>query len=199
MKRSRLFLLLSLWLLAAFLLAFPLRDAVEQLILQPLAYFLWLLNMLYRAIPQPILWVLVVAVMIYAAASLFLKNFTPSFSRPRKRAPVYGPVEETVQMLNRDSRGVYFKWQMARTLSEIALDLQELHTHSPSRTLDFDNRPASPEVRRYLDAGLNTSFSDYPLNGPFQMRPETPFDININPVLDYLESQMEMDDDRKRQ
>jgi hypothetical protein len=102
-------------------------------------------------------------------------------------------------MLNRDSRGVYFKWQIARMLSEIALDLQELHTHSPSRALNFDDRSVSPEVCRYLDAGLNTSFAEYPLSGPFRTRPETPFDLHLDPVLEYLESQMEMDDDRKRQ
>jgi len=88
---------------------------------------------------------------------------------------------------------VYFKWQVARSLSEIALDLQALRTHFNSRTLNFNGSEVDPDVQRYLVAGLNSSFSDYPMPGLFQSRPQTPFDLELDAVLNYLESQTEME------
>jgi len=59
-------------------------------------------------------------------------------------------------------------------------------------------------VRAYLQAGLETSFSDYPmagglpLLGGFASVPPTPFDGDIDPVINYLEALMENEDDLKR-
>ena len=76
--------------------------------------------------------------------------------------------------------------------------------------LELDGNGTSPQVQRFLDAGLNTSFSDYPLPtglplpaglnlpGRSKTTPVTPFDGDIGPVIDYLESKMENDDDLRR-
>ena len=198
MKRRRPLWLILLWLLVALVLAFYLREAVTDLIVLPLAYVLWLLNMLYRAIPQPIVWLVLVAIMLYVISSILLKNVSLRGLRSQKTELTNGPVKELAGILTRESRGVYFKWQVARTLSELALDLQQLRTHDPARQLDIHNETIPPDVHRYLDAGLNTSFSDYPVAGPFQSVQKTPFDADLEPVLAYLESQMEMEDDRRR-
>lgn len=203
MKPNRL-QLAGLAILTALVMAFLLRDVVEQLIIRPGAYLLWSLGLFYRFIPQPVLWLLLVLGMLY----LTLGNFVGKFRWPRLRtpnvSPVRGPLNDLAMQIERKNTGIYFKWQIARTLGDIALDLQELRQHTRRRTLDFDEQSATPEVRRYLDAGLSTSFSDYPLPGrlplPGKMKstPLTPFDGDIGPVLDYLESQMENEDDRKR-
>lgn len=188
-NRKHFALLLSIWLAAAFLLAFFLRDIVLQLFIQPVLYLLWLLNLVYRAIPQVILWAVLVAILLMYAISLIARNISFRKLFPRKRKPKYGPVHALSRAFQRKSEGIYFKWQVARSLAEIALDLQELRTHDEARNLHFDETDAAPEVRRYLEAGLNTSFSDYPMRGIFQPRCETPFDIEIDRVIDYLESQ----------
>jgi hypothetical protein len=192
-NRTRFLLLLPVWLLAAFLLAFPLRDIVNQLVIQPVLYLFWMLGLVYRAIPQVVLWAALIAIMLLLAASFVVKNISFSRLRPRRKTPQPGPVQVLAYTIQRKSGGVYFNWQVARSLSEIALGLQELRAHTGSRSLRFDESDVAPEVRRYLDAGLNTSFSDYPMPAFFKPRPKTPFDVELDPVLDYLESQTEID------
>ena len=193
MNRKRLLWLVPLWLAAAVFLAFWLRESVEQLIIRPMFYLLWMLNLLYHAIPQVVLWIGLLSLILVLALSFVLRNISFDSLRPRRKIRRLGPVAELAQTIQRESSGVYFKWQVARSLSEIALDLQSLRTHLDSRNLHLDESEAPPAVRRYLDAGLHSSFSDYPIPGLFQPRPQTPFDLELDPVLDYLESQTEMD------
>lgn len=181
--------LLLVWLALALLLAFFLRDFVARLVIQPMLYLFWTLTLLYRAVPQVILWTALLSILLLFAISFIARNVSFRNLFPRKREPVYGPVHGLSRILQRANEGIYFKWQVARSLSEIALDLQELRAHDETRVLRFDDTSVDPEARRYLEAGLNTSFSDYPMPGVFQPRPETPFDIELDQVIDYLESQ----------
>ena len=215
MNRRRI-LLAALAVSAALVIAIFLRDAVEQLIILPAAYILWWLGALYRFVPQPVLWFLVVLAMLYLTLESIAGKFDWPFRRKKQNQAVLGPLGEFASQIERKAGGIYFKWQVARTLGEIAMDLQSLHQPVRRRKLDFDKGSASADVVRYLDAGINTSFSDYPLKGgylffgsiplpdwlPFPERfrrlPPTPFDIDIEPVIDYLESQMENDDDFRR-
>ncbi len=194
MKRARLIFLFVLWLVAALVLAFPLRETARQMVVMPLAYLWWILGLVYRSIPQPFVWVFVVVAMIYLALGSFFRSGLPRRAPPVRAVEQRGPVAEMARILSHKGEGVYFKWQVARTLSEIAMDLQELRTHTKPTNLEVDTSAAPPAVQRYLDAGLHTSFSYYPLPGPFQPRLQTPFDAELGPVLDYLESQTEMDD-----
>lgn len=188
-NRKRFVWLLPVWLAAALLLAFFLRDVVFQLVIQPVLYLFWMLNLFYRAIPQVILWAVLLSILLMFAISFISRNISFGGLLPRKREPKHGPVQGLARTLQHKSQGTYFKWQVARSLSEIALDLQELRAHDETRVLRFDEASADPQVRRYLEAGLNTSFSDYPMSGIFQPRRETPFDIELDRVIDYLESQ----------
>ena len=63
-------------LVIAGLLAFPLRDVVEQLIVLPAAYLIWLLGLLYRAVDQRIWWIaryvlIVVCLMLVDIVTVF--------------------------------------------------------------------------------------------------------------------------------
>jgi hypothetical protein len=202
MKRSPV-LLVILWLVGAWVLAFPLRSAVERLVVEPLVYMLWMLGILYRAIPQPVVWLVVLLIMFYVALGSFYGKPRQGVGRIAKSPPTRGPLESLSLLLAQKTPGVYFKWQIGRTLGEIALDLQELREHARSRDLHFaDETP--PEVQRYLDAGLNTSFADYPYEGGlpilgwFHRAPKTPFDMGPESVVAYLESQMESQNDSRR-
>jgi hypothetical protein len=195
--------LIGLMLIAAFVMAFLLRDVVEQLVVRPAAYLFWSLGIFYRFIPQPVLWMLLVLAMLY----LTLGSFAGKFRWPRraqKAALARGPLDELARQIEHKNDGIYFKWQIARTLGEVALDLQELRQHIRRRKLDFDPGQVSDEVRNFLEAGLETSFSDYPMTGGLPLPgkskavPITPFDGDVSPVLDYLETQMENNDDRRR-
>jgi hypothetical protein len=208
--------LAALAVAAALVIAIFLRDAVELLIIRPVAYLLWWLGVFYRFIPQPVLWVLVVLAMLYLTLESVAGKFEWPFKKKQPHPTMLGPVGEFASQIERRQGGIYFKWQVARNLSEIAMDLQSLHQPERRRKLDFEAGSASAEVYHYLNSGLNTSFSDYPLKGgylalggillpdwlpfPEQFRrlPSTPFDMDIEPVIGYLETQMENDDDFRR-
>lgn len=190
-------------LAAALILTFPLRGFVERVIIEPLAYLFWMLGMLYRAVPQLFLWLLLMLGMLYVAVKSFYRQPRQAPPARRRVEQTLGPVENVARLLARKKTGVYFKWQLARTLSEIALDLQELSTHARSRDLRFPNGMQT-EVRKYLDAGLKTSFADYASPGGsllperFRKPQKTPFDTDLEPVMQFLESQLESKDDRRR-
>jgi hypothetical protein len=208
--------LAALAVLAALVIAIFMRDAVEQLIIRPVAYIFWWLGVLYRFVPQTFLWFLLVLVMLFLTLDRILKKL--EWPRPGKapKRTVLGPVGEFASQIEQRGGGIYFKWQIARTLGEIAMDLQSLHQPVRRRKLDYDSAPASMDVVHYLDAGIHSSFSDYPLKRgflffgrfplpdwlPFPERfrsvPLTPFDIDIEPVIGYLEAQMENNNDFRR-
>ncbi len=105
MKRGPV-LLIILWLVGAFVLAFPLRSAVEQLIIAPLAYFLWMLGVLYRAIPQPLVWLVVLLVMFYVALGSFYGRPSQEIRPDTKPHPARGPLESLATLISQKTPGV---------------------------------------------------------------------------------------------
>jgi len=192
--------------LAALMIAFLLRDVVEQVVIRPAIYLFWLLGILYHAIAQPVLWLALVLVMLYLTLAWLVGRLKPpSGPLALNSIPMRGPVDELALRIAGKDEGIYFKWQIARTLGQLAVDLQNLRQHTHSRKLEFNNARATPRVRKYLDSGLNTSFSDYPLPGRLhipgsraQAGRSTPFDGDIGPIITYLESELENDDDFRR-
>ncbi|HEY3313449.1 MAG TPA: hypothetical protein VGK00_17555 [Anaerolineales bacterium] len=205
--------------LAALLAAFLLRDVVEQLLIRPAFYLFWVLGVLYRYIPQPVLWLLMVLVLVYLALGRLAGTLEIPGPPPRRHRKAHGPVAELATQIAHRQDGIYFKWQIARTLGQIAMDIQELRLHIHSRRLEQDGAAIPTQVYRFLEAGLNTSFSDYPLPGGLRWPGKislpgisnatgdavkvgspaaTPFDGELGPVIDYLESKMENDDGLRR-
>lgn len=195
--------------LAALIIAFLLRDVVEQLIIRPLVYLFWWLGIAYRYIPQPLIWLLLVLFLIYLALGRLADQLGPPGERKEETRPMRGPVLELARQIDRRHGGIYFKWQVARTLGQMALELQELRSHTHSRKLETGSLAISAQVRNYLEAGLNTSFADYPMQsrrslaslfrrGKTEPAEITPFDGDIDAVIDYLEAGMENYDDFRR-
>ena len=188
MKRRR-FLLIPAGLLVAIILAFFLRDIIRQAVVTPIAYLWWALNLVYAAVPQLVLWILLLAVIIFIAITslLTLSSDGRTFEKPSR--PAQGPVEIlTGWISNSAGEGNYYKWLIANHLGKLARGM----------SVRFENRglPDRPEeteaVRRYLKAGLDESFVDYPLPTlPFMRRKPTPFDLDVEQAVEFLESQME--------
>ena len=168
------------------LLAYFLRDVVYELIIVPIAYFLWVLKLYYSAIPQWILWALLVALLCLTVLWDFLPEIRfPERQGPRLRRPE-GEVEALAIWVRKSRQGNYFKWQLANRFGRIARRLDDVS--GPG-----GRQPSTDDaVEKYLDAGLNYSFVDFP--GPrswFERPPRTPLDLDPGRVADYLESQME--------
>ncbi len=190
MRRFR-WVLFGIVLLASAILAYWLRDVIYDLIVVPLAYTLWLLELVYVAVPQLVKWVVLLVLLSLG----IIWRLIPDLSvvpapRPRKR-PIEGRLASLAIGLQRARASNYFKWQIANRLGRLARRVLD----SPAYPAALDR--AEDPVSRYLDAGLNHSFVDYPTpRNRFAARPRTPLDLDPSEVVAFLESGMDMSHDR---
>ncbi|HTP00490.1 MAG TPA: hypothetical protein VMJ64_03890 [Anaerolineales bacterium] len=192
MTRPRWPVLLVL-VVGSLLLAYLLRDLIFQLIVVPLAYLLWLLQIYYSLIPQWLLWTFLVVGLLLVVLWNLLPEITPSRPRDTKRPQPKGEVEALAAWISNSRRGNYFKWQLANRFGRIARGL-DAASGPVGRQLSSEEA-----VEKYLDAGMNYSFVDFLVPGSRFMRPpRTALDTDIRRVADYLESQMENSSDRRR-
>ncbi len=186
MTRPR-WILFGFTLLAFAVLAYVLREAIYELIVVPLAYTLWLLELLYLAVPQLVKWVLLIVLMSVGILWKLIPDL-PSGSRSRTPSPApEGRVASLAIGLQRALTSNYFKWQVANRLGRLARRISE-----PSKApLEFER--GLDAISRYLSAGLNQSFVDFP--GPrsrFARRLPTPLDVDPEQVVSHLEARMDL-------
>ena len=62
--------LLFLVVVVALGLSFLLRDVIQRVVILPLAYLWWLINLYYRTVPQFIVWVLLIIVVFISSLQL---------------------------------------------------------------------------------------------------------------------------------
>lgn len=191
--------LIAFIVVAAFFISFLLRDEIQRNFILPLAYLWWLVTLYYRAVPQLVLWVLLV---IAAFASMLrlvpLKNL---FRRIRKieQKPAIGPVESVAQWIRKSPGGVYYKWLVANRLGRLAremLDQREGRIRKGFSKLNGKGWNPPEDVGTYLETGLNGSFADFPQ--PRWWAKPTRLDVDPKQVIEYLEDEMETGNDRNR-
>ena len=177
-----------------------LRDSILQNVIIPLAYIWWLFKLYYHAVPQLILWVvLVIAVFVSMFRLVPLKNL---FRRTRKIQlnPAMGPVESVALWIKKSPHGVYYKWMIANRLGRVArelLDQREGRIRQRFTRLNGKNWNPPPEVGEYLETGLNGSFADFPQTHWWKQKP-TKLDVSPEQAVEYLEYELETSHDRNR-
>ena len=184
-------------LTAAGLLAFPLREAVNQLLVVPLAYLLWLLGLLYRSLDQIWWWFAVAAILIIALIYSLLPEFKPWYKEVPHFREERGRVELLATALKRTKKGIYFKWLVANRLGKLAYQILVQREHGKPRSvfapLTGEGWNPEPEVQGYLEKGLHGSFAEFP-NSYWHMfiPPEkTPLDHDVREVVEFLETKIE--------
>ena len=183
--------------LSVLMMAFILRDVVEQLIIVPLAYLWWLLHLYYSMIPQILLWVILAAIVVFSAVASLIPEarYRTAFKVAPK--PEQGQIEILVNWLNKSQRGgSYYKWLVANRLGKNAREiLAQRDGHAVSKKFGrLDGRGWNPpqKIRDYLETGLNGSFADFPRPRlPWQTPKPTPLDSDPKQVIEYLENEME--------
>ncbi len=190
MKRRRWWVLPVVLILLAGT-AYGLQDAIYNTIVIPFAYLLWLVLYAYSFIPQVVIWIALLVILLFAGIFYFLPTWNPAGRLEKDRKLPQGPVESLALWLIKSHSGTYFRWQVANRLGKIAQ--RTGHLPSAGKRLNTGLEP----VMKYLDAGLTTSFADYPRPKTFFNQPaSTPLDLEPNAAVDYLESQMELKDVR---
>ena len=180
MNRRRL-LLAAAGLVVAVILAFFLQDVIRRIVITPLAYLWWVLNLFYAAIPQLLLWIVLLAGLVLIASISLLNWYSGSRRYVEPPKPALGPVESLSGWISKTGEGNYYKWMIANRLAKLKREMD----------IRLGNRGRVPpqELQTYLQAGLEKSFVDFPLPAlPFMRRQPTPFDLDVNEAVEYLET-----------
>ncbi len=196
-------LLLGVLLIATALLAWLFKPLIGEMILLPLAELFWRFQLSLSAVPENVFWALLIAcvVLISLIGLLSCLRFT---ARSTIMIPVHlGPVESLARDLQNLERGPYFQWVVANRLGELAqsiLALREQNTEFRPRSMrrGFQNSEwrVPLDIQAYLEAGLDRSLSQPSRRRLFLRKPEPPFAINLNQVIEFLENQMERHNER---
>jgi hypothetical protein len=180
----------------AAVLAFPLRTAIYELVVIPLAFLAWELGLFYHSLSQAAWWWLIFAIIFLMLIFSLLPEYKPREREEPKSKPKHGQVEDLAIWLERAKGGIYFKWLIANRLGKLAYQIL-LHRESGrprsvfAPLLGTDWEP-SPALRQYLETGLHGSFSDFPNIGRFlSAPPQTPLDYEVKNAVEFLESQVE--------
>ncbi len=171
---------------------FSYRKMVVGTVVRIAAYFVWSLNVVGSVIPQQVLWILLLLLILYIAVGSFYGKKSEGGSNRKNADPVIGPVEARARWIEERQRGTFFKWQLANLLGKVHQNIQESVRYENSK----HGRPIPPQVHDYLNAGLTTSYVDYTVPTLFQKTEFTPLDIELEQVVDYLEEQPEIKDER---
>jgi hypothetical protein len=174
---------------------FPFRREIAETVVHAGAYLAWSVNLLGGVIPQQILWFfLLLAILYIAVGSFYGKRLEFGVARSNP-SPLEGPVETLARWIEKRQHGTYFNWQIANLLGRINQHFQESASRGTSERI-----PSPPEqVQAYLDAGLNTTYADYPVVGIFGRAMPTSFDIPLENVVNYIEEHLEINHERKDQ
>ena len=192
MIRQRWLPILGVIVIAA-VLAFPLRAVVNQLVLVPSAYLLFLLKLLYVSLDQAVWWIAAV----FGVLLLLGQSLLPDLKPVKKLIPFAkherGTVETLAVALDKSQKGIYFKWLIANRLGRLAYEILLQREHGKPRSvfapLTSEGWEATPEVQEYLERGLHGSFADFPNSrwGSFSPPEKTPLDHDVAEVVEFLE------------
>ncbi len=192
MTRQRWLPMLGVIVIAA-LLAFPLRAVVNQLVLVPIAYLLFLLKLLYVSLDQAVWWLAAV----FGVLLILGQSLLPDLKPVKKLIPFAkherGTVETLAVALDKSQKGIYFKWLIANRLGRLAYEILLQREHGKPRSvfapLTSEGWEATPEVQEYLERGLHGSFADFPNSrwGSFSPPEKTPLDHDVADVVEFLE------------
>ncbi len=191
-------LALAALLLVVALLAFLIQDFVRELLLYPLVYLYWSLRLVYEAVPGVIWWGIAIALLVL----LSLK----SLSRREERSQASEGFDEHsltrpqtwTRQIKKTRHGDYFKWQLAREISQLALahiaNHERLTIGQAREKLALRQLGLPPPIQAYLEAGaLSRSYGHYTQTESRIRLPGTlsPLEIDPEDIVSYLESRSE--------
>ena len=190
--------------IGALLLMFPLRGVVNQVIVIPLAYLLYALELWYLSLPQSVWWIaIVIVVLILIGSSLLIETRMPrKLIEPKKFER--GRVEHLAMAIRKSPKGTYYKWLVANALGRLAYQILVQHDQGRARSvfspLEADGWNPSPEVRDYLETGLHGSFTELPTHtwARYIRRERTILDHDVADVVEFLESNLKGEDVPKK-
>lgn len=194
--------LLVLVVLLAVPLVFLLRDYVRDVLLVELLRILWVGQIIFESLPQPVVWGLfVVIVLLVAFRSLVvIQRFVPG--EPDVPAEHAGQVRALAARIRHAKHGRYYSWHLARHLAKLIVEVLAYHQGLPTAQIRWRVRSgtldAPEEIRAYLEIGRQIAPRS-PVGCLPRLRHalageagEAPTGPSLETVVQFLEDQLEV-------
>lgn len=168
--------------------------AVERGLIQPVLRVFWLLKGYYGSVPQAFLWILtmvmliIIAIRSLSAESIHLRGRQKAAERP------LGEVGQLAFWIARSPLGFYPRWYLARTLSDLALDVLRGRGVNAERggKLQGPNWNPPGQAQGYLETAMRTTPASFGRQLEISQVSEDP---RAESIVDYLESYVESTND----
>jgi hypothetical protein len=182
-------------LLALVLLAFVIQDFVRELFLYPLVYLYWSLRLIYEAIPGAIWWGVAIALLVLLALKSLSQHAERVPAAEEHRAISLTRPQTWARLIKKTRHGDYFKWQLAREISQLALahiaNHERLTLEQAKTKLARGQLDLPPKIQAYLAAGsLAKSYGHYTQTEPELRVPgtQTPIDMDPEEIVSFMEN-----------
>ena len=193
--QRRRWLILGGVLIIAGILAFPLRQTIYQMVVIPVAFIVWRLDLVYRSFSQGIWWLAIIFLVLVMLVFSLMPRPKLRLGSPAQLPPSMGQVEALAARLRKAEHGIYFKWLIANRLGKLAYQMLLQRESGRPRSvfaplIGIDWEPTR-ELQSYLETGLHGSFADFPnANRRFVTPQPTPLDFDIVEAVEFLEAQV---------
>jgi len=190
---------LSIFIIAAVFLAPLLQEILLEGIILPLAYLGWWAGLVLRSIAQVIYWAVIILVVGVVTVSSLANGWRFDRREENTAHTKMGPVESLAKDIQLTKKGMYFKWMIANRLaklSQVILTQSKSNDSAAPQKLNGVDWPPPDEIKAYFENGLQRSIMPSRRNRFFGKKPASPFDVDLNQVVSYLETQQEKTSDK---
>ena len=192
-RRKRL-LLLGLLLVPIALLTLLFKEIARTIILLPVQYLLWIAGVLWRSIPQALIWGIVVVVALrVAVGSLIVRRRRKEGLDSRRAMEHWGRARIWTRWVELSGQGGYFRRRLSRYLADLTLDTLAEREHLPPEQvpaeLEAGRLDVPPRIRAYLLAAVQEPPPDR-LAWFRQLLKAQPAPLQVAPeeIADFLEA-----------
>jgi len=194
-NESTRYVILSLILLAGVFLAPYAWRSLRPIIIDPGAYYLWSIKRLLSVFPQSVFWVFIIGSLGLISVIILLRYLNPKEVKQEKIVNQKGQVGSLADVILRSKKSHYNKWLIANRFANTTIDTLNLNSgETDDYNHVFSNMNWEPpeEVKEYIKAGLDNSKMRFQRQkGLFKNKDTSPLDLDINTIIDYIESEME--------
>jgi hypothetical protein len=182
------------------------RDAIREIVVEPLWNIAVIVRLLLSYLPQGVLWGLFLLAALYLAAKSLSGRVRLPRARPTEKQ-IPGQVSAWARRIHLVTRGDYSRWyflqNLARLIVGVLADREQLESREIRRRLKTGELDVPPEVQACIQAemasGVSRRFSDVIL-GLWQRVTRRPrrasFDSDLERIIQFLEHQLEVPHDR---
>jgi hypothetical protein len=193
-RRKRL-LVMALLLVPLAILTLLFKEIARTIIVQPVMYLLWLVGLLWRSIPQVILWIILVVVVLRVAVGSLLARRRRRDERLRAAGPEHwGRSRIWTRWVELAEQGGYYQRRLSRYLTDLTLDALAQREYLSRDLVEEELAAGRLDVPASIRAFLLAVLNEPPpgrltwLKRFLRKQPSAP-QINPQEILDYLEAQ----------